>query len=104
MQARWYHYLYAFIVGGIVVNCLPHLINGISGRPFPSPFSDPPGIGLSSPLLNILWALINVAVAFAFFYFGKLSQRDKSIGIGYFVGAVAMAFYLAHYFGALNLT
>lgn len=104
METRWYHYIYAFIAGGIFVNFLPHFINGISGTPFPSPFSDPPGVGVSSPVMNILWATINFLLAYAFVHFGKLNQRHHTITIAYFMGGVAMAFYLASYFGKLDLS
>lgn len=103
METRWYHHVFAFIAGGTFINFLPHFINGISGRPFPSPFSDPPGVGLSSPVSNIVWATINFLIAVAFVYFGKLNQRHKAIFISYFAGALAMAFYLANYFGKLGL-
>ncbi len=104
METRWYHYIYAFIAGGIFVNFLPHFINGISGKPFPSPFSDPPGVGVSSPLSNIVWAAINFLIAYAFVHFGKLSQRSRNITIAYIAGGFSMAFYLANYFGNLNLS
>ena len=103
METRWYHYVYASIAGGILVNFFPHFINGVSGRPFPSPFSDPPGVGLSSPELNITWAVINFLLAYAFVYFGKLNRRHQTIYLAYFAGGVAMAFYLAGYFGKLHL-
>lgn len=102
MTTRWYHYVFAFIAGALFMNMLPHLINGVSGRPFPSPFADPPGIGLSSPVANIAWATINFAVAMAFVCFGKLSQRQRTIAPACFTGALAMAFYLAWYFGSLD--
>ena len=103
MITRWYHYIFAFIAGGLYINVLPHFINGISGRPFPSPFSDPPGVGLSSPVQNVVWALINFLIASAFVYFGKLDRCNRAICASYFVGGLAMAFYLANYFGKLAL-
>ncbi len=103
MDTRWYQPLLAFIAGGLFINFLPHFINGISGRPFPSPFSDPPGVGLSSPVMNVVWALINLLVAAAFFHFGKLRRCSAPVLIGGLAGAVAMAFYLASYFGKLGL-
>lgn len=103
METRWFHYILAFLSGGIFVNFIPHFINGVSGRPFPSPFSDPPGVGVSSPVSNIVWALINFLLAYAFTYFGKLNQRSKSIPIAYLFGGFAMAFYLANYFSNMNL-
>jgi len=59
----WYTYLAYFFGGAFLSNTLPHLINGVSGRPFQSPFAKPPGEGLSSSTVNVLWGLFNLAVA-----------------------------------------
>jgi hypothetical protein len=48
-----------------LANFVPHFVAGVSGRPFYSPFARPPFRGLSSPVVNILWALFNLAVAYA---------------------------------------
>src|SRR5258708_23005277 len=61
---RWYHYLAYFFGGAFLANTLPHLVNGVSGNAFQSPFSSPPGVGLSSALVNVLWALFELAVAY----------------------------------------
>ena len=53
---RWYHYLAYFFGGAFLANALPHLGNGISGHAFQSPFASPPGVGLSSSTVNVLWA------------------------------------------------
>ena len=39
---RWYHYLAWFFGGVFLVNSIPHLVHGISGMPFHSPFATPP--------------------------------------------------------------
>lgn len=55
----------AFFVGGaFLANFTPHFIAGVSGRRFHSPFAKPPFRGLSSPVVNILWGLFNLAVAY----------------------------------------
>lgn len=54
----WYHYPSSFGAGMFLANFFPHFIKGITGDPFPTPFSNPPGKGLSSPLTNILWSLL----------------------------------------------
>src|SRR5678815_1820092 len=59
---RWYHYLALFFAGAFLVNSVPHFTNGVSGRPFPSPFASPPGQGLSSPVVNVLWGSFNFIV------------------------------------------
>ena len=61
---RWYHYLAYFFGGAFLANTIPHLGNGISGNAFQSPFASPPGVGLSSSLVNVLWGLFNLAIAY----------------------------------------
>src|ERR1035438_3296908 len=55
---RWYHYVAYFFGGAFLANALPHLGNGISGHAFQSPFASPPGEGLSSSTVNVLWGLL----------------------------------------------
>ena len=61
---RWYHYVAYFFGGAFLANTLPHLGNGISGHAFQSPFASPPGVGLSSSVVNVLWGLFNLAVGY----------------------------------------
>ncbi len=61
---HWYEYVAYFFGGAFLANSLPHLINGISGRAFQSPFANPPGKGLSSSTVNVLWGFFNLAVAY----------------------------------------
>lgn len=58
-------YLACLFGGVFLANCLPHLVAGVSGRSFPTPFATPPFRGPSSPVVNVLWALFNLAVAYA---------------------------------------
>ena len=51
----WYAYLAYFAAGALLVNGVPHFVNGISGKRFQSPFASPPGVGESPPLVNVLW-------------------------------------------------
>jgi hypothetical protein len=59
----WYYYASYFFGGAFLANTLPHLINGVSGRKFQSSFAKPPGKGLSSSTVNVLWGIFNLAVA-----------------------------------------
>ena len=61
---RWYHYVAYLLGGAFLANALPHLGNGISGHAFQSPFASPPGQGLSSSTVNVLWGLFNLAVGY----------------------------------------
>ena len=60
----WIHYVGCFFGGAFFANALPYLIAGISGQPLQSPFASPPFKGLSSPAVNVAWALVNLAVAY----------------------------------------
>jgi hypothetical protein len=62
---RWYQVAAYFVGGAFLANFVPHFIAGVSGRRFHSPFAKPPFRGLSSPRVNILWALFNLAAAYA---------------------------------------
>lgn len=59
-----YVYFAHFLGGAFLANALPHLIAGISGQPLQSPFASPPFKGLSSPAVNVAWALANLAMAY----------------------------------------
>ncbi len=61
---RWYHYVAYFFGGAFLANALPHLGNGVSGHAFQSPFATPPGVGLSSSTINVLWGLFNLVVGY----------------------------------------
>lgn len=60
----WYAYIAHLVAGYFFTNGVPHFVHGISGAPFQSPFASPPGVGLSSPLVNVLWGLFNFAAAY----------------------------------------
>ena len=60
----WYSYIACFFAGMSLANVVPHFVHGISGNPFPSPFSKPPGKGLSSPTVNVLWAFLNLVIGY----------------------------------------
>ena len=62
-EARWYHDIVYFFGGLFLANTVPHLVNGMSGNPFQSPFASPPGQGLSSSTINVLWGMFNLVVA-----------------------------------------
>ena len=60
----WHFHLAHFFGGAFLANALPHLIAGVSGLPLQTPFASPPFRGLSSPTVNVAWALANLAVAY----------------------------------------
>src|SRR5260370_17445584 len=61
---RWYHYVSYFFGGAFLANAVPHFVNGVSGRPFQSPFASPPGEGLSSSTVNAPWGSFNLPIGY----------------------------------------
>jgi hypothetical protein len=91
----WYDYVACFFAGLFLTNVVPHFVSGISGDRFPTPFARPPGKGLSSPTVNVVWALINLVVGYILFRAGKLSNGDTSAIIVFFAGIVAISLMLS---------
>lgn len=78
-------------MGVFLVNSLPHFIHGISGDFFPTPFANPPGKGLSSPMLNVVWGLINMALCFVMYNVSRISTANKWTLLLFATGFVAMS-------------
>jgi hypothetical protein len=47
--------LWDFLAGAILFNSIPHLVKGITGQTHMTPFKR-----VSSPLLNVIWAFVNI--------------------------------------------
>jgi len=100
---RWYHYLAWFFAGAFLMNALPHLGNGVSGHSFQSPFATPPGEGLSSSTVNVLWGLANAVVGYLLVIrVGRFDVRNNRHVIVFGAGAVLMAVMLARAFGRFH--
>jgi hypothetical protein len=92
---KWYHYIICFFAGAFLANFIPHFVQGISGNSFPSPFSNPPGKGLSSPTLNVIWGLINLIIGYILLRVGKVTQNNKWSLLSFFIGVVSMSILLS---------
>jgi hypothetical protein len=97
----WYIAVAHFFAGAFLSNGVPHFVNGISGRRFPTPFASPPGVGLSSPTLNVVWGFANIVVGSVLL--AALAGPSSSAGrwldalvVG--AGALAMALILSQAF------
>jgi hypothetical protein len=100
---RWYHYLAYFFGGAFLANTIPHLVNGVSGNPFQSPFASPPGVGLSSSTVNVLWGFFNFAVAYLLVCrVGDFHLRKTQHVLALAAGFLIMSFMLARTFGRLH--
>jgi hypothetical protein len=100
---RWYHFLAYFFAGAFLMNSVPHLVAGVSGNPFQSPFASPPGEGLSSATTNVLWGMFNLVVGyFLVCRVGKFELRRTSHVAVVALGMLLIALQLAHHFGRLH--
>lgn len=84
----WYHYVAGFLAGMFLANTIPHYVKGVTGESFPTPFANPPGRGLSSPMTNALWALVNLGIGFLLLRFSKVSLNHELSLILLFIGFV----------------
>jgi hypothetical protein len=94
-QVKWYHYLAAFFAGFFLANVVPHFVHGISGDAFPTPFASPPGKGLSSPLVNSLWACFNLLVGYILLRVSKVSPQNKGLLAALFIGILTVSIMLS---------
>ena len=92
---KWYHYVACILAGMFLANMVPHYVNGISGDSFPTPFANPPGKGLSSPPVNVLWAMVNLIIGYILLRVGKVSSSNKWSLLTFFIGVVCMSIMLS---------
>jgi hypothetical protein len=92
----WLHDLAYFFGGVFLANAVPHTVSGMMGRPFQSPFATPPGEGLSSSTVNVVWGLANVAVAYGLIlrvgqFDARATDQIASLGLGILIMGVIAA-------------
>jgi len=73
----WHQYVSCFFAGAFLANFVPHFVHGISGDRFPTPFSKPPGKGLSSPMVNVLWSLLNLVAGYCLLQVGQTLSNNR---------------------------
>ncbi len=92
-----------FFGGMLLANAIPHLVHGISGHRFQTPFASPPGKGESPPLVNVLWAAFNLGLGWHVIHirrgFGSRAPEDK---LAIALGALTIALLLAWWFGKVR--
>ena len=97
---RWYHALSYFFGGAFLANAVPHFVVGVTGHPFQSPFASPPGVGLSSALVNVLWGFFNGFVGYLLVCrVGRFDLRNGGHALALAAGILIMALMLARTFG-----
>lgn len=88
-----------------LVNGIPHFVHGVSGHRFQSPFAHPPGVGESSPLVNVLWGSFNFFVSALLLNYAGLFDIGHNIATYvFFAAALLSAIVLAVVFGRIRNT
>ena len=88
-----------FLAGALLCNSVPHLVAGLQGKTFPTPFARPRGVGHSSAPVNFLWGAANLALGLA-----RLASHPVTLGANLdclvlALGALTLGLYLAWHFG-----
>ncbi len=92
-----------FVGGAMLMNAITHMVSGAMGRPFPSPFAKPPGKGMSSAPVNMLWGFGNLAIAYLLVcQVGRFDLRDAAQVGSLALGMLLLGLSLARHFGGLN--
>ncbi len=100
---QWLPYVSYFFGGAFLINAVPHLVSGLTGRAFQSPFAKPPGKGLSSSTVNVLWGILNVIVGWLLIArVGTFNPYSGTHMLAAGLGGLLMALMLARTFGRLH--
>jgi hypothetical protein len=101
---NWYQYIASFFAGAFIANTVPHFVHGISGDRFPTPFAQPPGKGLSSPTVNVVWALLNLVIGYVLFRAGKIWVGGIAPLAVFFAGIAAVSLMTSVHFAQKHKT
>ena len=99
----WLHDVSYVFGGAFLANAIPHFVSGMMGRPFQSPFARPPGKGLSSSTVNVLWGFANFVISwFLILRVGDFDLRatDNFVALG--AGVLLMGLLAARLFGRFH--
>ena len=97
------HCIALFFGGVFLMNAIPHVVAGVLGRAFQTPFATPPGEGLSSSTVNVLWGFLNLAAAWVLLVFvGGFEPQAWSHVLAAGAGGLLMALFHARHFGRFH--
>jgi hypothetical protein len=91
-----------FFAGAFLCNCIPHFVSGLQGRPFPTPFAKPPGVGDSSPMVNFLWGFLNLLIGLALLIRQPLTVHFYANLTALLIGVLVMGLQSSSHFGKVQ--
>lgn len=102
-MSQWIDYLAYFVGGVVLTNAIPHFVSGLMGRAFQTPFAKPPGKGLSSSTVNVLWGGFNLALGYLLILrVGTFDPRRTSHILAAGFGALLISVMTARGFGRFH--
>ena len=97
------HFVSWFFGGVFFANAVPHFVSGIMGKPFQTPFAKPPGKGLSSSTVNVLWSVANGVLAYVLLLrVGHFDPRSIACITPFAAGALLISLHAARHFGQFH--
>jgi hypothetical protein len=96
--------LVSYLFGGaFFANPVPHVVSGMMGGPFQSPFAKPRGQGLSASPVNALWGFFNLAVGYLLICrVGDFNLSESGDVIAFGAGSLIMSLFMARHFGRFH--
>ena len=100
---NWLHDVSYLFGSAFLTNAVPHFVSGLMGRPFQSPFAKPPGEGLSSSTVNVLWGFANFVIAYLLLArVGNFDLHAANHAIAVGAGVLLMSVICARLFGRFH--
>jgi hypothetical protein len=96
--------LLSYVFGGVfLANAVPHFVSGMMGKSFQSPFAKPPGQGLSSSTVNVLWGFCNFIVGYLLVCrVGDFDLRNTGDVVALGLGGLFISLFSARHFGRFH--
>jgi len=91
-----------FLAGAFLCNSVPHLVAGLQGRKFPTPFAIPATIGYSSALTNMFWGVFNAVVGLLLVSAAPVAIGMNASCISVLLGAAVVGIFIAKHFGRVT--
>ena len=101
---NWLHLVSYFFGGAFAANAVPHFVSGTMGHAFQSPFATPPGKGLSSSTVNVLWGSFNAGIAYLLVvHVGEFHLRSWLHILSFGLGVMLISIFSARNFGQFHV-
>lgn len=96
------NFIALFFAGLFLCNSVPHLVCGLQGAPFPSPFAKPHGVGDSSPLVNFYWGFANALIGTILLTRNPVTVGANAEFIALLAGILVIGTFAALHFGKVQ--